>query len=61
MLPEVHASTLFLAKESCHDLDPQGCAVNPSICQDPVLSVATCPRTCNKCGKSQYIISVNIL
>ena len=40
-------------KETCKDLDPHGCAVNPDLCQDPILAVVTCPRTCNICGKSQ--------
>ena len=41
------------AKETCKDLDPHGCAVNPDLCLDPILAMVTCPRTCNVCGKSQ--------
>jgi len=48
------------SKEPCHDFDPQGCAVNSELCQHPVLSVLTCPRTCNKCGRCIYYLTVNI-
>ena len=53
-------SCILPAKESCNDLDPQGCAANPDICQDPVLSVVTCPRTCNTCGKAKFFMSANM-
>jgi len=34
----------------CNDFDPEGCAANLDLCDDPILSVATCPKTCNICG-----------
>ncbi|KAH3881678.1 uncharacterized protein LOC127881228 isoform X2 [Dreissena polymorpha] len=37
------------AAPPCDDFDTSGCVSNPSLCQDPVLSLVTCPKTCNKC------------
>jgi len=46
--------TCIPAVSICKDLDPHGCALNPSLCQDPVLAVVTCPRTCNTCRELVY-------
>jgi len=44
------------AKETCKDLHPHGCVVNPDACKDPIMAMVTCPRTCNICGQSLYFL-----
>jgi len=58
-----HKLYFFPASAPCNDLDPQGCAVNPSMCKDPVLSVVTCPRSCNRCRKYRcfYFYILNLI
>jgi len=46
---------LASAQSPCSDLDPVGCKANPTLCDDPFLSVATCPVTCGKCGEFCHI------
>ena len=52
----LHAFKILLpAKDTCEDLDPHGCAVNPDLCQIQILAALTCPRTCNACGKFKCV------
>ncbi|KAL3887147.1 hypothetical protein ACJMK2_027100, partial [Sinanodonta woodiana] len=46
-----------LTRSQCHDSSTT-CALmkqnKPNLCEDPIISVSTCPRYCNKCPLSCY-------